>query len=264
MSTMKSDMPFLQHLAELRKYLVRAVLGVLVAAVLAFVGKEILIDQLLLAPKSSDFITYQWFCDLADLWGMPSLCIEGLSIDLLNTKMAGQFSLHIWISLLAGVVLAFPWILYQMWRFISPGLSNKEQGYSVLFVTVSSLLLFAGALFGYYLIVPLSLRFLGNYVLSGEIQNIIETASYLNTVMSLILATGIMFELPILVFFLSRMGLTTAKGMKTYRRHAWIGILMLSAVITPPDVFSQILISIPVFLLYEVSILVSKYAAPKS
>jgi sec-independent protein translocase protein TatC len=261
---MKSDMPFLQHLAELRKYLVRAVLGVLVAAVLAFVGKEILIDQLLLAPKSSDFITYQWFCDLADLWGMPSLCIEGLSIDLLNTKMAGQFSLHIWISLLAGVVLAFPWILYQMWRFISPGLSNKEQGYSVLFVTVSSLLLFAGALFGYYLIVPLSLRFLGNYVLSGEIQNIIETASYLNTVMSLILATGIMFELPILVFFLSRMGLTTAKGMKTYRRHAWIGILMLSAVITPPDVFSQILISIPVFLLYEVSILVSKYAAPKS
>ena len=261
---MKSDMPFLQHLSELRKYLVRAVLGVLVAAELAFVGKEILIDQLLLAPKSSDFITYQWFCELAELWGMPSLCIEGLSIDLLNTKMAGQFSLHIWISLLAGVVLAFPWILYQMWRFISPGLSNKEQGYSVLFVTVSSLLLFAGALFGYYLIVPLSLRFLGNYVLSGEIQNIIETASYLNTVMSLILATGIMFELPILVFFLSRMGLTTAKGMKTYRRHAWIGILMLSAVITPPDVFSQILISIPVFLLYEVSILVSKYAAPKS
>ncbi|MDE0791633.1 MAG: twin-arginine translocase subunit TatC [Flavobacteriales bacterium] len=261
---MKSDMPFLQHLAELRKYLVRAVLGVLVAAVLSFVGKEILIDQLLLAPKSSDFITYQWFCELAELWGMPSLCIEGLSIDLLNTKMAGQFSLHIWISLLAGVVLAFPWILYQMWRFISPGLSSKEQGYSVLFVTVSSLLLFAGALFGYYLIVPLSLRFLGNYVLSGEIQNIIETASYLNTVMSLILATGIMFELPILVFFLSRMGLTTAKGMKTYRRHAWIGILMLSAVITPPDVFSQILISIPVFLLYEVSILVSKYAAPKS
>lgn len=261
---MKSDMPFLQHLSELRKYLVRAVLGVLVASVLAFVGKEILIDQLLLAPKSSDFITYQWFCELAELWGMPSLCIEGLSIDLLNTKMAGQFSLHIWISLLAGVVLAFPWILYQMWRFISPGLSNKEQGYSVLFVTVSSLLLFAGALFGYYLIVPLSLRFLGNYVLSGEIQNIIETASYLNTVMSLILATGIMFELPILVFFLSRMGLTTAKGMKTYRRHAWIGILMLSAVITPPDVFSQILISIPVFLLYEVSILVSKYAAPKS
>ena len=257
-------MPFLQHLAELRKYLVRAVLGVLVAAVLSFVGKEILIDQLLLAPKSSDFITYQWFCELAELWGMPSLCIEGLSIDLLNTKMAGQFSLHIWISLLAGVVLAFPWILYQMWRFISPGLSSKEQGYSVLFVTVSSLLLFAGALFGYYLIVPLSLRFLGNYVLSGEIQNIIETASYLNTVMSLILATGIMFELPILVFFLSRMGLTTAKGMKTYRRHAWIGILMLSAVITPPDVFSQILISIPVFLLYEVSILVSKYAAPKS
>ena len=255
---MKSDMPFLQHLAELRKYLVRAVLGVLVAAVLSFVGKEILIDQLLLAPKSSDFITYQWFCELAELWGMPSLCIEGLSIDLLNTKMAGQFSLHIWISLLAGVVLAFPWILYQMWRFISPGLSSKEQGYSVLFVTVSSLLLFAGALFGYYLIVPLSLRFLGNYVLSGEIQNIIETASYLNTVMSLILATGIMFELPILVFFLSRMGLTTAKGMKTYRRHAWIGILMLSAVITPPDVFSQILISIPVFLLYEVSILVSK------
>ena len=261
---MKSDMPFLQHLAELRKYLVRAVLGVLVAAVLSFVGKEILIDQLLLAPKSSDFITYQWFCELAELWGMPSLCIEGLSIDLLNTKMAGQFSLHIWISLLAGVVLAFPWILYQMWRFISPGLSSKEHGYSVLFVTVSSLLLFAGALFGYYLIVPLSLRFLGNYVLSGEIQNIIETASYLNTVMSLILATGIMFELPILVFFLSRMGLTTAKGMKTYRRHAWIGILMLSAVITPPDVFSQILISIPVFLLYEVSILVSKYAAPKS
>lgn len=261
---MKSDMPFLQHLAELRKYLVRALFGVIVGATLAFVGKEILIDQLLLAPKSSDFITYQWFCELAELLNLPGLCIEGLHIDLLNTKMAGQFSLHIWISLMAGVVLAFPWILVQMWRFISPGLSSKEQGYSVLFVSLSSLLLFAGALFGYFLIVPLSLRFLGNYVLSGEIQNLIETASYLNTVMSLILATGILFELPILVFFLSRMGLTTAKGMKTYRRHAWIGILMLSAVITPPDVFSQILISIPVFFLYEVSILVSKYATPKS
>lgn len=251
-------MSFLDHIGAMRRHLMRASLGVLVGMVIAFSFRELLIDQLLLAPKSDDFWTYQWFCQIADLWGMPALCIEGLDVALLNSKMAGQFTLHIWISLLAGVIIAFPWILWQIWLFISPGLKQKERRHAVAFIAFSSLLMFIGAIFGYFLIVPLSLRFLGTYVLSTDIQNLIETSSYLNTVMSIILSTGIMFELPMFMYFLTRLGVSSPEGMKKYRRHAYVGILALSAIITPPDVFSQILVSLPVFLLYEFSILVSR------
>ena len=254
----QGNMSFLDHIGAMRRHLMRASVGVLIGMIIAFAGRELLIDQLLLAPKEDSFITYQWFCQVAEAWSLPALCIEGLEVPLLNSKMAGQFTLHIWISLLAGVILAFPWILWQIWLFIAPGLKSNERRHAVGFITFSSLLMFIGAIFGYFLIVPLSLRFLGNYVLSTNIQNLIETSSYLNTVMSIILSTGIMFELPMFMYFLTRMGVSSPEGMKKYRRHAYIGILGLSAVITPPDVFSQILVSLPVFLLYEFSILVSR------
>ena len=165
-----------------------------------------------------------------------------------------RFSLHVWISLIAGLILAFPMVLFELWRFIAPGLSPKERKNASIFVGSASILFFAGALFGYYLIVPLSLQFLTTYTVSGEVQNLFEMASYLSTVSSIVVASGLLFELPVAVYLLSRLGLATPQGMRNYRRHSWVGILVVAAVITPPDVFSQILVSVPIALLYELSI----------
>ncbi len=253
-------MPFLAHLAALRTHLMRASAYILGGALIAFVAKSWVFDELLLAPQRPSFVTYQWFCALGQRFEMPSLCFGGFKLDLLNTQLAGQFSLHVWISLIAGLILAFPFVLFELWRFIAPGLSLKERKNATIFVGSASLLFFAGALFGYYLIVPLSLQFLTTYTVSGEVQNLFEMASYLSTVSSIVVASGLLFELPVAVYLLSRLGLATPQGMRTYRRHAWVGILVVAAVITPPDVFSQIIVSIPIALLYELSIGLSRLA----
>lgn len=263
MSTIDS-MTFLEHLGALRKHLMRASLAIILAAGLAFAFRGILFDEILLAPKSPGFITYQWLCQLGEILGNTSMCVQELKLDLLNSKMAGQFSLHIMLSLMAGLVLAIPFVLREVWLFIAPGLTDKERQKSVAFIGISSLLFFAGAFFGYYIITPLSIQFLANYVVSDEIINLIEMSSYLSTVASIILACAVLFQLPIVVYFLSRMGIVTPTGMRTYRRHSWVGILALAAVITPPDIFSQIIVAIPVAFLYEASILVSKMAQPKA
>lgn len=255
-----NTMPFLAHLAALRTHLVRASAYILLGGVLAFVGMDWLFNRVLLAPKESNFVTYQLFCKAGTYFDMPSLCIGGFELQLLNTQMAGQFSLHVWLSLVAGLILAFPMVLFELWRFIAPGLTDRERRLSVVFIGSASVLFFSGALFGYYLIVPLSLQFLASYSVSGEIQNLFEMSSYLSTVTSVVVATGLLFELPVAVYLLSRLGLTTPEGMRTYRRHAWVGILALSAIITPPDVFSQIVVSLPVALLYELSIGLSRLA----
>ncbi|HAB36390.1 MAG TPA: twin-arginine translocase subunit TatC [Cryomorphaceae bacterium] len=262
MSTADS-MTFLEHLGALRKHLMRASLAVLIAAGLAFAFRDVLFDDILLAPKSTDFITYQWFCDLGKWIGNDSLCLKEIKMDLLNSKMAGQFSLHIGLSLMAGLVIAFPFVLRELWLFIAPGLTDGERRKSVAFIGISSMLFFSGALFGYYVITPLSIQFLANYIVSEEITNLIEMGSYLSTVASIVVACGVLFELPIVVYFLSRVGIVTPQGMRTYRRHSWIGILALAAIITPPDVFSQIIVTIPVAILYEASILVSAAVQPK-
>ncbi|MFZ9155305.1 MAG: twin-arginine translocase subunit TatC [Schleiferiaceae bacterium] len=255
-----SSMPFLAHLAALRTHLVRASGYILAGAIVAFISMDWLFANVLLAPKEADFITYRLFCEAGTYFGMPALCIGGFQLDLLNTQMAGQFSLHMWLSLVAGLIMAFPFVLFELWRFIGPGLTERERSMSVVFIGAASLLFFLGALFGYYVIVPLSLQFLATYTVSGEIQNLFEMSSYLSTVTSVVVASGLLFELPVAVYLLSRLGLTTPEGMRTYRRHAWIGILAVAAVITPPDVFSQIVVSLPVALLYELSIGLSHLA----
>jgi sec-independent protein translocase protein TatC len=255
-----NTMPFLAHLAALRTHLMRASAYILAGGAIAFAAMDWLFNSVLLAPKEANFITYQLFCQAGTYLGLPSLCIGGVELQLLNTQMAGQFSLHIWLSLVAGLIMAFPLVLFELWRFIAPGLTERERKMSAVFIGSASVLFFSGALFGYYVIVPLSLQFLATYTVSGEIQNLFEMSSYLSTVTSVVLATGLLFELPVAVYLLSRLGLTTPQGMRTYRRHAWIGILAVAAVITPPDVFSQIVVSLPVALLYELSIGLSRFA----
>jgi sec-independent protein translocase protein TatC len=180
-----------------------------------------------------------------------------MPFELLNTRMAGQFSIHLWVSMAAGLIAAFPYIVWEFWRFIAPGLHTHERSAGRWGIAVVSLLFFVGVLFGYYFIVPLSVQFLGTYSISGEVQNLIDLGSYISTVVSVTLACGLLFELPVIMYFLARIGLVTADFLRTYRKHAFVVNLVVAAIITPPDITSQILVAIPIAILYEVSIFIA-------
>ena len=177
--------------------------------------------------------------------------------------MAGQFSAHIWTSIWAGVIIAFPYVLYEVWKFISPALYENERKLARGFILIASFLFFIGVLFGYYLITPLSVNFLGSYSVSPEVKNQIDIDSYISVVRSSVISCGIVFELPIIIYFLTKLGIVTPDFMRKYRRHALIVVLIVAAIITPPDVASQIIVSIPIMLLYEISIFISAYVLKK-
>jgi sec-independent protein translocase protein TatC len=178
-------------------------------------------------------------------------------MQLINIDMAGQFRMHMMISIYGGMILAAPYIFWELYKFITPALHDKERKYSRGMVFYTSMLFILGILFGYFLIVPLTINFLGGYNVSADVLNQINLKSYIGTIMSLIFATGLVFELPILVYFLSKVGIVTPAFMRKYRRHAVIIILLVAAIITPPDIFSQIMVTIPMYALFEISILVS-------
>ncbi len=258
MSAKKSEeMSFLGHLEELRWHIVRSMLAVIVLAIVAFIFNDIVFDTIILAPKSPEFWSNRMMATMADLTGIESLRINDKPFQIINISMAGQFSTHIRVSLIAGLIASFPYIFYEVWRFISPALHENEKQHSRGSIFFISILFFLGVLFGYYVITPLSVHFLGNYNVSEEVLNQINLRSYIGTVTSVTLACGIVFELPVIIFFLSKVGLVTPDGLKKYRRHAIVGTLLLSAIITPPDMFSQILVSIPIIILYEAGILIS-------
>jgi sec-independent protein translocase protein TatC len=251
------EMSFLQHLEELRWHLIRSFSAIIILAVVAFIYKDIIFDGILIAPKSPNFWTNRMFAHFAEIMHSPSLRINDKPFELISIAMSGQFSTHIWISVMSGLILAFPYIIYEFWKFISPALYEKERRYAKYAVFAISALFFLGVLFGYYLIVPLSIHFLGSYQISESVKNTINLTSYFSTIASVTLASGLIFELPVIVFFLSKIGLVSPKFLRTYRRHAIIVILIVAAIITPPDIFSQILVTIPLIILYEVSILIS-------
>lgn len=254
----EEEMTFLEHLEELRWHLVRSILSIVILGIIAFVFNEIIFDTILIAPKSPDFFTNDMLCSLGDLVGVKSLCINSKPFEIININMSGQFTTHIMVSLIAGFIVSFPYIFWEFWRFIMPALYPDEKKHAGGAVFFSSLLFILGVLFGYYLIVPLSVHFLGSYSVSEQVNNQINLVSYISTVASVTLASGIIFELPIVVYFLSKTGLVTPEFLRKYRRHSLIIILVLSAIITPPDIFSQILVSFPLIILYEVSIGLSK------
>ena len=171
--------------------------------------------------------------------------------------MSGQFSAHIWTSIWAGFIIGFPYILYELWKFISPGLYEKERKHSRGFITVASFLFFLGVLFGYYVVAPLSINFLGTYRVSEVVQNQFDLSSYISTVRAAVIACGLMFELPIIIYFMTKVGLVTPDFLRKYRKMALVIVLIVSAVITPPDVASQIIVAVPVLILYQVSIYIS-------
>jgi len=254
----KQEMSFLEHLEVFRWHLVRSVFAVLFFAVIAFIFKGILFDGILLAPKNPDFPTYKMLCYLSQQMGMgDALCMDELPFILMNISMSGQFSTHIMTSIVAGFVVAFPYVFWEMWRFISPALHDDESSVAKGVVFFSSILFLLGVLFGYYVVSPLSVHFLGSYQVSETVANQISLSSFISTVTTVCLANGLVFELPILVYFLTKIGLLTPQFMQTYRKHALVMTLIFSAIITPPDITSQILVALPLMVLYEISIKIS-------
>lgn len=258
-----AEMSFLDHLEELRWHLIRSTTAVLILAVIAFIFKGFIFDKIIFGPSQVDFPTYTMFCKISRFFGMNSFCFEEMPFRFQNLQMMGQFSAHIWTSVYAGIVLAFPYILYELWRFISPGLKDNERSSSRGFILIASLLFFTGVVFGYYIIAPLSVNFFGMYQVSSTVINDFELGSYISMVRTSVLACGIMFELPIVIYILTKIGLVTPEGLKKYRKIAIVLILVLSAIITPPDVASQIIVGIPIVILYEISIQISKLVIKK-
>ena len=263
--TKASNMSFLEHLEVLRWHIIRSIFVTLIFTFLAFIFKNIIFDKILFAIKNPDFLTYKIICKVSRFFGFSdNFCIQDLPFDLINISMSGQFSAHITTSLIVGIIISFPYFVWEMWRFIKPALHKNEKIKVRGVVFFSSLLFFTGVLFGYFVVSPLSINFLGGYFVSSMIENQISFSSYINTVSILTLANGLIFQLPIFVYFLSKAGILTESFMRKYRKHSLVIILILSAIITPPDVTSQILLSLPVLFLYEISIKISKYVNPKS
>lgn len=258
------EMSFLEHLEELRWHIIRAFLGIVIFAIIAFINKDFIFDTVIFNPKTSDFWTNRMFAKLADLTGIESLMINTNELQLIALKMADNFMTHIWTSIIAGLIVSSPYVFFEIWRFIRPALYDKERKHSSGAVFYMSFLFIIGVLFGYYLIVPLSIHFLGSYTISAEVTNSINMRSYISTVTSISLASGVIFELPIFVYFLSKVGILTPELMKNYRRHAYVALLLLSAIITPPDVFSQIMVCLPLVFLYEIGIIISKRVNKKA
>ena len=251
-------MSFMEHLGELRWHLMRSSIAVMVFFALAFVSKEIIFDLIIFGPKQPKFPTYTFFCWLSGYVGGDLFCFDEVPFELVNMRMSGQFQMHLWVSFVAGLIIAFPYVFWEIWRFIKPGLHQNEKKSSRGVIFFTTLLFLSGVLFGYYVIVPLSVQFLSTYAVSLEVVNRIDLTSYISLVSSVTLATGILFQLPIAVYFLSKVGVVTPDLLKKYRRHAIVTILLISAIITPPDIASQVLVTLPVLVLYQISIMVSR------
>jgi sec-independent protein translocase protein TatC len=254
-----NEMSFLDHLEELRWHLIRSSLAIIIVATLAFIAKDFIFDTLIFGPKKADFWTYELFCNISKFMGQgTSFCIQELPFRIQSRAVSGQFSAHLWTSITAGFIIAFPYVLLEFWRFIRPGLHANERKNARGFIFIASVLFFMGVLFGYYIVTPLSINFLGSYTVSNEVFNDFDLDSYIGLLRAAVLSSGFIFELPILMYFLTKIGLVTPNFLRTNRKFAIVIVLSISAIITPPDIASQIIVTIPILILYEVSILISK------
>lgn len=264
------EQPFLAHLEELRWRLMYSALYVIAFAILAFLFHGFIFDEIILAPKTPEFLTNRLLCQFGEATGFSALCINATPLEIINIKMSGQFSTHIKVSLLAGFIVSFPFIIMEFWKFVKPALEEIEQRVVTQSILFSSLLFFLGVLFGFYVISPLSVNFLGGYHVSQTVTNQINLSSYIATVSAVVLSSAVIFELPVLIYLLSKTGLVTPEFLKQYRKHAFVLILGMAAIITPPDVFSQVLVCLPLIILYEVGINIARriqrkdFPAPES
>lgn len=260
----EKEMSFWDHLTELRGTFVRSIIAIVIIAIVAFLNKDFVFNDVILAVKESDFITNRLLCTLGQLLGIEYFCVKDHALEIININMSGQFMTHMYISFVAGLIVAAPYIIYEFWRFIKPALYDDERKSSSSAVVVSSFLFFSGVLFSYFLIVPLTLNFFGSYHVSEMVKNQISLSSYISTVVTVTLSIGLVFELPIVIYFLTKIGIVNIAFLKRNRKYTLVIILILSAIITPPDVFSQVLVTVPLMVLYEFSILLAKRAEKKT
>lgn len=262
-----AEMSFLQHLEELRWHLFRSAIVVTVLAVVAFIYNDFVFDTVIFGPLQQDFFSYKAFCAIGHKLGAgDAMCMTVHTQKLQTLSASEQFFNHMWIALVAGLILGFPFVLWELWKFVRPALKNQEVGPVKVFVLIASVLFLIGICFGYFLLFPMSYNFLVNYQVSssGIVQTQNTFDDYISLISTMVLVSGIIFEMPILVYFLTRIGILTPKFMRNYRKHAVVVILIAAAIITPsPDVTSQMLVAVPMYILYELSVFVSASVVKK-
>jgi sec-independent protein translocase protein TatC len=255
------EMSFLDHLEDLRWLLIRITVAILVVSCLSYFIIDFIFDKVIFAPLDPHFVTYEMFCKLTHYLNTDDggMCVDKMPFIIQSTELGSQFSIFLWTCITAGFILGFPYILWEIWKFISPALYKNEKKSAVGFILWSSLLFFLGVLFGYYLILPLSINFFGGFNVSKAIQNQFKVDNYIGMVKTSVISCGIIFELPIIIYFLTKLGLVTAATLRQYRRYSIVIILIVAAIITPPDILSQVIVSIPLLILYEASILIAVF-----
>ncbi len=256
------EMSFLDHLEELRWVMVRSSAAVVIMAIITYFFADYIFEEIIFGPTKPSFITYRFFCDASHYLGFAdSICITELDFIIQNTEMEGQVNIFVWVCITAGFILAFPYILWQLWKFISPALYEKEKKHAKAFIFIASLLFFLGVLFGYFVIVPMSVNFLATFSISTVVKNQFNIDSYVSMVKTAVIASGLFFELPIIVYFLTKLGLVTPAFLRKYRKYAIVIVLIIAAIVTPPDVVSQVTVAIPMLIIYEASIFISAVVA---
>lgn len=250
-------MSFLDHLEELRWRLVRSAIAILILGVGIWVFMEWILENLFLSMRYPSFPTFKLMCDTM------GVCVESIEIKMQSTELLGQFSYAIMMSIMGGIVLSFPFLFYQLWSFVKPGLKKNEMGIAKGIVFYVSILFFTGILFGYFIVAPLCIQFFGNFQMSEDIENIFTINSYMGTIISSVFYSGLLFLLPVVTYLFTKLGVITPEYLKKYRKHAIVGILILSALITPPDLISQVIVGVPIVILYEVGVLISKRVVRK-
>lgn len=253
----EGEMSFLDHLEELRWHVIRSMTALVVFTIAAFVFVKWIFANIILAPAKSDFLTWRALCKLGNAINNPDLCIQDIPLELQSRFMTGQFTITIIAAFVIGLILAFPYVVWEIWRFIKPGLHKKERSSSTGLVAAVSFLFILGIGFGYYVIAPLMVYVMVNYRISDLIVNQFDITSYVSTFVTLVFGSGLLFQLPVVIYFLSKFGMVTPAFLRKYRKHSVVIILVVAAIITPPDPLSQILITIPLYMLFEISILIS-------
>lgn len=247
-------MPFLEHVEILRRHIIRAIFGVVVGFVVLMLNKEILFDHVIFAPARTDFVTYRLFNIIGHWLGQPDLLVLLQDLRIQNRQLLGQFNTYISSCVLGGVILASPYIFYELWKFIKPGLSIQERRYSKGIIIVASLLFLSGVLFGYFVLCPMAIQFGYGFTISSLPQNIFDLSDYISMVTQSVLAMGVTFLFPLLTYFLAKFGLITPEFLRTYRKHAFLVLLIIAAAITPSDILSTIIAVLPLLFLYELSV----------
>ena len=255
----EKEMSFLEHLEELRWHVVRAVAAIFICMIVAFIFQRWIFDNIVFAPANVNFPTFKWMCKLGELVGAEeSLCAKPFHFRIQSRNMTGQFMMSITASFVMGLVIAFPYVFWEIWRFVQPGLLKKERRSSRGAVIAVSFLFLLGIAFGYYILSPMTIWFLSTYTISDVIVNEFDITSYVSTVVGMVLGCGLLFQFPVAVYFLTRIGFLTPQFMRKFRKHAVIVILVAGAIITPsPDPFSMLVISLPIYMLFEISIFIS-------